>query len=185
MHKIVISGGPSTGKSTTFDMLRGSYCDAHPVVEAAELIIKDEQAKHKIDPTYEPVLPVTNYRKFVPLVLETQRILEANIPDGTEMAFLDRSFIDNLGYLAHHGLEEFVPEVEKHIKAACYTLAFFCDWLDNFEQTEIRHETPEVGLAIHRQLETAYHAADIPVVHLPKVSPEERLVIIKETLAEL
>lgn len=185
MRKIIISGGPSTGKSTTFELLQQRYTDAHFVPEAAEQVIKRELAKQSADPTYTPVMPVENYRKFVPLVLEQQLSDEARIPSDADTVFMDRSIIDNLGYLAHNGISDFTDRVQDHARAAGYTIAFFCDWLGKFERTEIRRETAEAGLEIHEHLETAYHASDIPVVHLPAVSIEERLTIIRDTILEL
>lgn len=185
MRKIVLSGGPSTGKSTTLEILKDTYADAYFVDEAAERVIKNELEKQQIDPSYVPVMPVTNYREFAPLVMAQQVADEASIPEDADLVFLDRCIIDNLGYLAHNGVDEYVPDVRRHARAAGYTIAFFCDWLGKFEQTEIRRETEEEGLAVHRHLETAYHSSTVPVVHLPAVSVEDRLTIIRETLAGL
>lgn len=182
MRKIVLSGGPSTGKSTTFEMLRQTYSDAHFVEEAAELVIKRELEKQRADPSYTPIMPLTHYRKFTPLVIAQQLSSEANIPEDTELVFMDRSLIDNLGYLEYNRITEHVSMVRRHAKAAGYAIAFFCNWLGKLEQTEIRRETEEEGLAIHRHLETAYHSSGVPVVHLPAVSVEERLTIIRNTL---
>lgn len=185
MHKIVLSGGPSTGKSTTFEALKAAYPDAHFVGEAAELVIKNELDKQLADPQYEPIMPVTHYRDFAPLVIAQQRASEASIPRDAELVFMDRCIIDNLGYLKYNGIDEYVPETQRQARLARYTIAFFCDWLGKFERTDIRRETKDEGLAIHRQLETAYHSFTIPVVHLPAVSVEERISIIRKTLADL
>ncbi|OGL30339.1 hypothetical protein A3D14_02720 [Candidatus Saccharibacteria bacterium RIFCSPHIGHO2_02_FULL_47_12] len=182
MKRVVISGGPSTGKSTTFEMLREEFPDAHFVREAAERVIKRELAKQKEDSTYDPIMPVTNYHAFAPLVMEQQIEDEANIPPDTELVFMDRCIIDNLGYLAYNGITEHVAKVHQHLRVSRYTVAFFCDWLDKFEQTEVRRETPEQGLAVHRHLEAAYGSVELQVVSLPAVSPEERIAIIRQTI---
>jgi len=183
MRKIILSGGPSTGKSTTFELLRENYPDAYFVEEAAEIVIKNELEKQQNDSNYVPTMPVTNYKDFAPLVMAQQVASEASIPEDAELVFLDRCVIDNLGYLAHNGIEEFVQDVHRHARAAGYTIAFFCDWLGKFEQTEIRRETEEQGLAVHTHLEAAYHSSTVPVIHLPAISVEERLTIIHSTLA--
>ena len=113
MHKIPISGGPSTGKSTTFEMLKSVYSDAHFVSEAAETVIKRELSKQQEDPTYVPIMPVTNYRKFAPLVMAQQQADEESIPEGVDLVFMDRCVIDNLGYLAHNGVVDYVEEVHR------------------------------------------------------------------------
>lgn len=185
MLTIILSGGPCTGKSTTFEMLRGEYPDAHFVGEAAEQVIRSELEKQLDDAAYVPALPATNYNAFAPLVIDQQRRDEANIPADADLVFMDRCIVDNLGYLARLGIVEHVEDVSQHLRASKYTLAFFCDWLGKFEQTEIRRETAEEGLEIHRHLQTAYYNSGLPVVKLPAVSVEERLAIIRHSIEEI
>jgi predicted ATPase len=182
MRKIPISGGPSTGKTTLFNALRAEYPDAHFVEEAATTVIKKELEKQKDDPLYEPVMPVTNYRGFAPLVMAQQVADIEAIPEDAELVFLDRCIIDNLGYLAFNGVTDFVPEVRSQAKAAKFTMAFFCDWLGKFEQSDIRRETAEEGLAVHQHLEAAYHESELSVVHLPAVSVADRLQIVRTAI---
>lgn len=182
MHKVIISGGPSTGKSTAFEALREIYPNALFMEEAAERVIQAELEKQSKDPEYVPIMPVTSYRAFAPLVISQQVKQEESIPPDTELAFMDRCIIDNLGYLAYNGISEHTSMIRRHARRAGYTIAFFCEWLDKFERTTIRRETPEQGLAIHQHLQAAYESVDIPLVYLPAVSVEERLTIIKQTL---
>ncbi len=185
MRKIVISGGPSTGKSTTFEMLRERYAEAHFVSEAAEQVIKRELAKQQTDPAYVPIMPVTNYREFAPLVMAQQQADEIAIPPDAELVFMDRCVIDNLGYLAHNAVTDHIEEVKRRARLGGYSVAFFCDWLGKVEQTAIRRETDAEGLAVHQHLERAYHSSGVSVVHLPAVSPAERMLIISGTLEDL
>lgn len=182
MKKVVLSGGPSTGKSTTFELLKVTYPDARFVKEAAETVIERELSKQQKDPTYVPIMPVTNYREFAPLVMAQQKADEESIPGDAELVFMDRCVIDNLGYLAYNGVTEYVEEVHKRARAGRYAVAFFCDWLGKFEQSIIRRETEDEGRAVHMHLEAAYHSSVVPVVHLPAVSPDERITIIRESL---
>ncbi len=179
MRKLVLSGGPSTGKSTTFEMLKSAYSETYFVEEAAESVIEKELAKLELNPQYEIVMPVTNYTAFAPLVIAEQKSLEAKIPANAELVFMDRCIIDNLGYLAYNGLTDYVEETQQCARVGGYTLVFFCDWLGRFEQNEIRRETESEGLAIHQHLERAYQLSGVPMVYLPPVSPEKRLAIIR------
>jgi len=122
--------------------LCNAFSAAHFVDEAAEKVIKKELSKQASDPNYEPIMPVTNYRLFAPLVIAQQIIDETLIPKS-DLVFMDRCIIDNLGYLAHNGITEYVPDVHRHARTAGYAIAFICDWLDKFEQTEVCRETPE------------------------------------------
>lgn len=185
MHKIILTGGPSTGKSTTFNMLREVYPEAHFVEEAAEEVIKQELAKQAADSSYVPVMPVTHYTEFAPLVMQQQLNREAAIPDDVDLAVFDRGLLDNVGYLRHNRLHHLIPEVERHAKLARYTLVFLCERVGEIERTEIRRENDQQALAIHNHLREAYLQTDIPVISLPAVSPEERLAIIQESLDKL
>lgn len=185
MKKVVISGGPSTGKSTIFEALKTEYPYADFVPEAAEQVIASELSKQAAEPTYEPALPVTNYYRFAPLVIARQIENESKIHDSAKLVFLDRCIIDNIGYLAYNGITDYAEDVIKYSKTAGYTIALFCDWLGKFEQTAIRHETAEQGYAVHRHLVDAYGSAGLPIVQLPAVSVEERLGIIRSTVDSL
>lgn len=184
MNKVILSGGPSTGKSTTFEQLHQVYSDAYFVPEAAELVIAEELQKQKDDPIYQPILPVECYEDFAPLVIAKQIELEAQIPEDAGLVIFDRSMVDNIGYLAHNGIEEHVAQVQEHITKAEYGLVFFCDWLGKFEQTAIRHETEAEGYDIHKKLETAYNESGLDIVHLPAVSVESRLAIVHSELGK-
>jgi len=185
MKKIILSGGPSTGKSTTFEALKDIYPDAYYVNEAAEIVIQKEINKKDNDPSYTPIMPVTHYEEFAPLVIVQQLVSEQMIPEESELVFLDRSIIDNLGYLEHNGIREHIPDVKRRAKLAGYTLAFFCDWLGKFERTQIRQESETEGLTIHTHLANAYHSSGVPVVHLPAISVNERLTIIQNEIETL
>ncbi len=182
MRKYIISGGPSTGKSTTFNLLHEIYPSAHFIPEPAEGVISRELARQAEDSSYVPTLPTVDYRKFAPLVVAESVRMEALIPKDADLVIQDRSQIDNLGYGTHYDFTDLFKEVQGHIRAARYTLAFFCDWLGKFEQTAIRLEDYDEGFDIHKKLETAYHNSGVPIVHLPPVSVEDRLAIVRDVI---
>lgn len=187
MHKIIISGGPSTGKSTTFEMLKEEFPEAHFIPEAAEIVIKRELEKGANNPDYKPIMPTENYLPFAKLNL-AQHIDHINsIPndDEYELCFFDRSILDDKAFAAYNRYEKYVPELEARFKSIGFSVVFFCDSLSIFEQTEIRRESPEAGLEIHEGLREVYAEANLPMITLPPVSKEKRIEIIRRTVSEL
>jgi predicted ATPase len=185
MIKIVLSGGPSTGKSTVLKHLPGIYPEAYFIGEAAERAIKRQLTKARRHPGYVPILPTTHRRQFVPFVIHQQQADEAAIPKSAGLVFLDRCPIDVLGYLAFYGFSDYTAELREYVNRRHYDLAFFCDWLGAYEQTSVRREPEADALSLHHHLEAAYAGSGVPVVHLPPVPTSERLAIIKATINEL
>lgn len=182
MLKIALSGGPHSGKTTTMEALRAEYPEAYFVEEAAECVIERELGKQKKNPDYEPIMPVTHYPIFQPLVLKKAVELEQAIPEDKDVVFLDRSLVDHIGYCRLNNLEERVPEIESHIEVANYAFAFFCEPVGEYQQTAVRREDPEQAKATHDQISLAYDLSEVPVVHLPAVTVQERLQIIAQTI---
>lgn len=179
---VPLSGGPHSGKTTTFEALKDIYPEAYFVEEAAERLIDRELKKHEEDSDYEPITPDRNYPAFQPLVLEEQLGVEREIPTDANLVFSDRSLIDHIGYCNLNGLSERVPEIERYSKLADYAFAFFCEPVGEYKQTRIRRENPEEAKATHDAISLAYDLSDVQTVHLPAVSLEKRLDIIAETL---
>lgn len=185
MKKLVLSGGPSTGKSTLFECLKHRYTSAYFVEEAAEEVINEQLKLEQDNHDYMAILPTKSYYQFLPLVVKKQLENEAAIPKNANLVFLDRSLLDNLAYI---GYNNHVPEkslIEKINRFASYDIIFFCDWLGKFQQNQVRREDSDQALAIHMQLEQIYHKSDVPVVHLPPVNEVARLAIMEAIVSTL
>lgn len=182
MQKILISGGPHSGKTTTVNALHEVYPDAFFVPEAAERVIHRENQKAVADPDYTPIHPVTNYPSFAPMVLKEALELESQIPKETKTVFQDRGLIDHLAYAKFNNHEVLVPEITRHIEMANYAFTFFCEQVGEHKQTDIRHESADVATQIHDHLLQAYEESGLEIVHLPAVMPEERIEIIRATV---
>lgn len=185
MKKVILSGGPGTGKTTLIELLKQAYPSAYFVEEAAAKVIAAELAKERQEPAYEAILPMRDYATFIERVIDQELESEALIPAQSDLVFMDRCLVDDLGYLTYYDIGGPVERVEMLIGSAGYSLAFFCAQLQSFEQTDIRLETPQLAFAIHQALERVYRSSDVPVVDLPAVSPMERLAIVRDTLGSL
>ncbi len=185
MRKFPISGGPHSGKTTLLGALRSEFPDAYFVPEPAEAVIARELDKEAKNPGYTPVVPWIDYTKFGPTVADESEAMEAAIPSGADVVFQDRSLIDTIAYARLNGFEALVPEVKRRARLANYTLALFCEPVGVYATTDIRRETVEEAKVTHDYLTRAYDEAGIPVVHLPAVSVEDRLRIVREEIADL
>jgi predicted ATPase len=178
MYKIVISGGPHTGKTTLLEALESKYPGAYFVPEPATNVIEQELLFAEQDSTHMLRVPWLDYSKFGPIVTDKSVELEGLIPEGTRLAFQDRSLIDAIAYCRLNGFEDYIPEVRKRISVASYTIAFFCEPVGNYTATRVRRESEKEAKSTHRYLAEAYDSSGIAVVHLPAISVKDRLSII-------
>lgn len=183
MRKIPISGGPHSGKTTLLEALGAEFADAYFVAEPAERVITRELARQAEDPTYTPNVPWLDYSKFGPEVVDESVVLEAVIPEATDLVFQDRSLIDTIAYCRLNGFEDFIPEVERRIKVARYSLALFCESVGAYTATDVRRETAEEAQRTHDFLAEAYDSSGITVIHLPAVPVPERISIIRSAIS--
>jgi predicted ATPase len=183
MRKIPISGGPHSGKTTLLEALGIEFEGAYFVAEPAERVIMRELARQTEDPTYTANVPWLDYSKFGPEVADESVVLEADIPEDTDLVFQDRSLIDTIAYCRLNDFESFIPEVERRIKVARYSLALFCEPVGTYTATDVRRETAEEAQRTHDFLAEAYDNSGITVIHLPAVPVPERIDIIRSSIS--
>lgn len=182
MRKIPISGGPHSGKTTLLNALREEYPDAHFVEEPAEKVIAEQLAFDESGPGAVGIFPWTNYQQFAGLVVTASVELEAAIPADADLVFQDRSLIDNIGYNRLNNYVNWINHTRKLVKAANYSLAFFCEPVGTYTATVIRRETPEEAARTHQYLSTAYEESGLQVIHLPAIPVPDRIQLIKEVI---
>jgi len=168
----VITGGPSSGKTTTVNMLseRGYQTTI-------------EHARHYIDTMHQGGRTVeeirSNQREFQLGVLEMQIEQEASLaPD--KLVFLDRAIPDALAYYRFLSLE--VDErLTKALETASYKKIFILSLLP-FVKDYARTEDEEAQKELHSLLIDVYTSLPSPVIHVPVLSPEERVNFILNNL---
>ena len=164
----VITGGPSSGKTTTVELLRGKGFEiAH---EHASEIIAEEIEKGRT------LLEVrADGEWFQKEILRRQQEHEHSL-DPTQTVFLDRGIPDGLGY------ERFLkltpnPELTRAAQATSYRRVFILDPLP-VKLDWNRHEDEQTQHAIHDAIEAVYQELGNDVVEVPVLSPEERVEFI-------
>lgn len=168
----VITGGPSSGKTTVVELLaKQGY---HTTIE---------EARHYID--LQNALGVSteeakeNARVFQENILTLQIALEAGL-DPNETIFLDRAIPDDLAYFRYLGLE---PDrrLTEASSSAHYKKVFLLDLLP-LHHDYARTEDLVAQRAIHELICDVYEARTEPVIRVPVLSPEDRVSFILENL---
>lgn len=165
--RIVITGGPSVGKTTLITLLQER---GYPVIE--------EQATKTIKEG--KYLPWEDRNVFQHEVLRRQLDEEARLDDEGRVIFLDRGVFDGEAYFIYDKL--FVPTAFSRLNADRYDLAFLVEELPFFEANDVRRENIEFTREISNILERCYIKRGVPVVRVPFMTPEERVnFVISET----
>ncbi|MEW2011532.1 MULTISPECIES: ATP-binding protein [Microbacterium] len=168
----VITGGPSSGKTTTVNLLRDrGYTTTI------------EHARHYLDlqriagRTVEEVR--AKQRQFQRGVLDMQLAEEAALdPDAT--VFLDRAVPDSLAYYRFLDLEP-DPALLTALEHVDYRKTFILDLLP-LAADYARTEDTAAQQRIHELLTQVYEALPLPVVRVPVLSAEERVQFILDRL---
>ncbi len=164
----VITGGPSTGKTTVINLLK-------------EMGFKTtiEHARHYIDSkkvfgnSLEEIR--ANKRKFQLGVLNMQIAQEAELP-AAEFFFLDRAIPDTMAYIKYLNLE-YDKVLLDAVNKATYKKIFILDRLP-FVKDYARTEDEEAQKNIHQLIIEVYESLGSPIIFVPVLSPQERVVFI-------
>lgn len=168
----VITGGPSSGKTTTVNLLK-----------ERGYITTFEHARHYLDTqllkgrTIEETRK--NQREFQLGVLDMQIQQEAEISPNA-LVFLDRAIPDALAYYRFLNLsvDEKLTEALKNV---CYKKIFVLDSLP-MKNDYARTEDEVAQKIIHDLLIEVYESLLFPIVLVPVLPPDERVDFILKNL---
>ncbi|ESU28501.1 hypothetical protein FLJC2902T_18700 [Flavobacterium limnosediminis JC2902] len=168
----VITGGPSSGKTTTVNLLK-----------ERGYITTFEHARHYLDTqrlkgrTVEEARK--NQREFQLGVLDMQIEQENEIAPNVQV-FLDRAIPDALAYYRFLNLS--VDEkLAKALQMVSYKKIFILDSLP-LKNDYARSEDEQAQKKIHKLITEVYESLPFPVVHVPVLSAEERVDFILKNL---
>lgn len=165
--RIVITGGPSVGKTTIVSNLQErGYKVVH---EIATQLIKEGK-----------YLPWIDRKKFQAEVLRRQLEVESSLLEFDKVTFLDRGAFDGEAYYRFDNLP--VPPTFSTIDPSQYDMAFLIEPLSFFDQNEVRREDLEFTEKITSLIESCYADRNIKVVRVPAMAPDDR---VKYILAEV
>lgn len=168
----VITGGPSTGKTTIIDLLQKRGYNT-----------TTEHARHYIDTMHDEGHSVeeirNNKRKFQLSVLDMQIEQEASL-NKEDIVFLDRAIPDAQAYYQFLKLD-YDEKLIKVIKEVSYKKIFILDRLP-FTKDYARTENEDDQKNIHQLIVDVYENLGFPIVFVPVLPPLERVEFILNNL---
>ena len=176
IRKIVITGGPGTGKTAVIKALEDKgYPCLHEI--SREIIL--EAQKKGIDQLFlkEPLL-------FSELLLEgrIRQHKEAEALDK-ELVFIDRGIPDVVAYMDYFG-NEYPPIFRKVCEEYIYDKVFILPpWKDIYVSDNERYESFEQAVSIHDHLAANYMKSGYQPVEVPEGTIEDRTAFILNHLS--
>lgn len=161
----VITGGPSSGKTTTIEFLAGR--GYRTTIEHARHFIDTQRV------TGRTVAEIrANQHEFQRGILRMQIEQEQSL-DPSDVWFLDRALPDALAYYRFLSLAP-DPELIKVLKTVSYRKVFILDLLP-LQKDYARTEDTEAQLRIHELLIEVYQSLSFPCETVPALPPDERV----------
>ena len=176
MKKIfVITGAPGGGKTSIITELerRGFQC----LPEESRILIKELV---EVD---SPVLPWRDLLAFNKLLLDRQ--IKQYLSAQDEICFLDRSFVDNIGYLKHSGVPMIEGISEVINKYRFNKTVFFTEpWEEIYTTDSERVEPFNVALRLSGFMKEAYIESGYEVISIPKLPISKRVDFVLERIEQ-
>lgn len=169
----VLTGGPCAGKTTTIELLKARGYDVSP--EPARIYFETQMANGK---TIEELL--SDMPKLERDILRQHIDMERE-KRGDGHLFFDRGIPDCLAYYRIYNVPE-DDELRAALKGAHYRKVFLLDLIENFQNDNVRVETPEQARDIHEAIRKAYEELDHQIVEVPVLPPEQRADFILANL---
>lgn len=168
MRKIVITGGPSSGKTSLIRELERRRLATVP--EAATILIKEGRFHPLKD-------PLSFQREVLKLQLKLEGEAERR---GAPVLFCDRGVYDGIAYLRFYNLP---PELIPFPKGRRYDLVFYLEQLP-YVKDEVRFETPEEAARIARLIKAVYEELGYDPIPVPPLPIEERADLVVKLTSE-
>lgn len=182
MLKVVISGGPGTGKTSLIETLQNQGYDCSPEIIR---LLTDELKKntHPQDQQTNPLVFSEDPLQFNTLLLEGR---SAQFHDAgrttSPLHFFDRSVIDVLAYMDY-----FDQQYPESFVAAANDLRYdqvflLPPWKDIYVQDNERMESFEEAVKIHESLVASYREYNYSPFLVPFGTLEERMDFVLRNL---
>lgn len=169
-HRIVITGGGGSGKSSLIE-----YFIAHGFNAMRE--VAREQIRISLE-NNSRALPWDDIQAFSENV-QAQMVLDFHAFPDAEYAFYDRCLLDVLSYLILDKRESYVSLNHDIGNHRYFDQVFILPpWREIFTKDDERMEDFEETIKVHDVIKETYQAHGYQVVELPKTSVEARVEFI-------
>jgi predicted ATPase len=169
--RIVITGGPGTGKSTLIKLLEKSgYLCLHEV--SREVILQARKEGHE-------QLFLNNPLLFSEKLIEGRLEQFRQVTDfKQDILFYDRGLHDVIAYLNYID-SPFPKKMHQACENHCYDLVFILPpWREIYTTDNERYESFREAEKIHFHLENTYINYNYTPIEVPKLTAEQRLSFI-------
>jgi len=169
--KIVISGGPGTGKSTVIDELILRNYECMPEI-SREITL--EAKKNGVDQLF-----LKKPHLFSQLLLEgrEKQYLEAS-SKKSEIVFFDRGMPDAHGYMNYLGVDYSDSYIQKGFEFRYSYIFMMPPWEEIYTTDNERYESFEQSLAIYNHLKKTYIDLNYDIIEVPTGSVQKRVNFI-------
>jgi predicted ATPase len=174
-QKVVITGGPGTGKSTVIEKLTQLQFTCMP--EISRTITKEAQASG-IEQLFlkDPLL-------FSKLLLDGRIDQYQKAQNQSEqLVFFDRGIPDVFGYLDYLNMDYPDVFIDQSIRHRYTKIFMMPPWKDIYKTDNERYETYEQSLIIYEHLILAYKKIAYPIVNVPEGDIDSRVEFILNSL---
>ncbi|SDC56339.1 AAA family ATPase [Williamwhitmania taraxaci] len=171
MPRIIITGGPGTGKSSLLAALEQKGYPCFP--EVSRIIIAEQQA------TGGNLFPWGNISAFSK---ECYVRMQAQLADSfTDISFFDRGIPDIIAYLRRYGSA--IPAVYFQAKEHYSSTVLVCPpWPEIFCNDHQRPESFDETCLLNHHLCETYTAMGFSILEIPKVGIAERVDWVLKTI---
>lgn len=165
--KIVITGGPGTGKSTVIDELVIRQFKCMPEISRQVTLNAREKGIEQLFLT-KPLL-------FSELLLEGRinQYMEAERKNN-KFVFFDRGIPDVHAYMNYISIDYPASYINKSNLYRYEYVFLMPPWEEIYISDNERYENFEQALAIHNHLERTYKELNYPIIEVPTGTVEER-----------
>lgn len=176
--RIVITGGPFSGKSTLVQALGERGYTTVP--EAAILVIQELTQEHGLEG--QAIWRASNPEAFQDLIVAKQLELEAAL-DDPDPVFLDRGRLDGIAYCRIYG-SAVPPALEQACQTLPYTHVILLDTLSRYERRTQSGRTSnrERSLLIRDALRDVYTEHGLAPIEIPELPLEGRIAAVLAAL---
>lgn len=175
-QKIVITGGPSTGKSTLINTLsKHNYTCLEEISREVIVEAREKGIEH---------LFISSPLLFSEILLEKRsaQFKEAS-QINSDLIFFDRGIIDIIAYLKF-SKTAYSIDFDTILKETQYQQIFICPpWKEIHETDNERYESFEEALEIHKHLMHTYKENGYTPIEIPFGTPEERYLFISQNIS--
>ena len=165
----VITGAPSTGKSSVINELRKMNFVCHEEI-AREIIKENQENNHN-------VFPWVNMREFSEMVYSRMKKRAEHQSD--DLCFLDRSVVDLIGYMEFANEKSPINYAE-FAKSSRYAKKVFIMplWGSIYTNDQERKESIEEAKTIEYNLRKSYKNLGFELIDVPLLAIKERAKFI-------